>query len=317
MDRFSQLAIAYHIAYLKVFIGNQVARRDIRVCHLSGKIFALPLNLQMLLGKCFPGFLPVSRFLLFTGKSLLETFELVFGFAIVTGILDRGAVRVGDVCFESHINPKLLACWNVFDLAFGLNTELAAVAICTSDNANALDHALGKFLDTLIGIPNKLQASYPTAIGEDNMTAIVVNLPARGFVLDASIIVLKLGVSFLSRFFILAVLIEARNSKPSAICTGLTSHRVEATSKGGVLSKHFAVGLQVVFGCTRIVHPQPQAFVADELDSANGFVDSGELFLAPVQLVLVDQHAVCSSQEYRSIISHMSIYIYSSYRRGK
>src|SRR5258708_37552965 len=154
-------------------------------------------------------------------------------------------------------------------------------------------------------------------IGEDHMTAMVINLPARGFVLDVSIIVLKLGVSFLSRFFILAVLIEARNSKPSGICTGLTSHRVEATSKGGVLSKHFAVGLQVVFGCTRIVHPQPQAFVADELDSANGFVDSGELFLAPVQLVLVDQHAFCSFQEYRSIISHMSIYIYSSYSRGK
>ncbi len=53
MDRLSQLAVAYHVLDLKVFIGNQVVRRDVRVCHFAGKIFTLPLNLQMLLGKCF------------------------------------------------------------------------------------------------------------------------------------------------------------------------------------------------------------------------------------------------------------------------
>src|SRR2546429_201652 len=35
MDGFSQLAITDHILDLKVFIGNQVVRRDKRVCHLS------------------------------------------------------------------------------------------------------------------------------------------------------------------------------------------------------------------------------------------------------------------------------------------
>src|SRR5437588_6425166 len=42
MDRFGKFAVTDHIADLKVFIGNQVARRDQRVCLLAGKIFALP-----------------------------------------------------------------------------------------------------------------------------------------------------------------------------------------------------------------------------------------------------------------------------------
>ena len=44
MDRFGKFAVADHIADLKVFIGNQVARRDQRVCLFAGKIFALPLH---------------------------------------------------------------------------------------------------------------------------------------------------------------------------------------------------------------------------------------------------------------------------------
>jgi len=47
MDRFGELMISDHIADLKLFIGNQVARRDQRVCLLSGKIFTLPLHIQM------------------------------------------------------------------------------------------------------------------------------------------------------------------------------------------------------------------------------------------------------------------------------
>lgn len=53
MDRFSEFAVAYHVPDLKVFIGNQVARRDIRVCYFPSKILTLPLDFQMLLGKSF------------------------------------------------------------------------------------------------------------------------------------------------------------------------------------------------------------------------------------------------------------------------
>ena len=51
MNAFREFAVTDHIADLKVLIGNQVARRDQRVCLLSGKIFTLPLDLQMLLGE--------------------------------------------------------------------------------------------------------------------------------------------------------------------------------------------------------------------------------------------------------------------------
>ena len=49
-----------HVRYLQVFIGNQVVRRDQRVCRLPGKIFTLPtelsnslsLNVAVLSGDC-------------------------------------------------------------------------------------------------------------------------------------------------------------------------------------------------------------------------------------------------------------------------
>ena len=316
MDRFSQLAIANHIPDLKVFIGKQVARRDIRVCHFAGKILTLPVYLQMLLGKCFSGFPSVSRFLLFTRESPLETFELLLSFTIVPGVMDRIALRIGDVGFEPDIDAQLLTGWNVFDFAFCINTELAIAAICASNNTNTLNHVGGKFLDTLIWIADQFEMANATAITECDVTAIVVKLPPCGFVLDAPVVVLKLGVAFLTRLFVTARLIEARNSKPCAISSRLPSHRIEATSKGVLLGKHFTVSLQVVFGGAWMVHPQPQAFVADELDNANSFINGGILLFAARELVFVDQHAACSFHEYRYIISHMSIYKYSSYRRA-
>jgi len=42
MNALCQFAVADHIADLKVLIGNQVARRDQRVCLFAGKIFTLP-----------------------------------------------------------------------------------------------------------------------------------------------------------------------------------------------------------------------------------------------------------------------------------
>jgi hypothetical protein len=47
MNAFCQLVVANHVADLKIFIGNQVVRRDERVCLFSGKIFTLPLDLQI------------------------------------------------------------------------------------------------------------------------------------------------------------------------------------------------------------------------------------------------------------------------------
>src|SRR5271157_3511744 len=143
------------------------------------------------------------------------------------------------------------------------------------------DHVLGKFLDTLIGIAYQLETAYPTAITECDMAAIVVKLPPSGFVLDAAVVVLKLGEAFLSWFLVLAIVVEPLDSRPCTISMGLTSLGVELSSKGIFFSEYSTVGLQVVFGDFLAVHPQPQAFVTDKLGSANSLIDGGILLLAP------------------------------------
>ena len=143
MDRLGQLAVAYHVLDLKVFIGNQVVRRDIRVCHLAGKILTLPLNLQMLLGKCFSGLFPVSRFLLFTRESPLQTCKLLLSFAIVSGVGNGLTFRVSQVGFESYIYAQLFTGWDMLNLTFGIDTELAIVSICASTMRTRLIRLMG------------------------------------------------------------------------------------------------------------------------------------------------------------------------------
>src|SRR5260370_4491524 len=93
MDRLGKLTVTDHILDLKVFIGNQVARRDERVCLLSGKILTLPLDFQMLLGQLLAGFISVRRFLLLAGKSAPESFESRFCLTVVPGVLNYSAFR--------------------------------------------------------------------------------------------------------------------------------------------------------------------------------------------------------------------------------
>ncbi len=59
-DGLCQRVILNHIGDLKVFKGNQVVRRDQRVCRFAGKIFTLPLHLEIRLAEFLPGFATVS-----------------------------------------------------------------------------------------------------------------------------------------------------------------------------------------------------------------------------------------------------------------
>lgn len=288
MDRFGEFAVTYHIPDLKVFIGNQVARRDVRVCYFASKILTLPLHFQVLLGKSLSGFLAISRFLLLTRESSLKSFELVFRFAVVPGVVDCHAFRVSQVRFESHINAQLRARWDMLNLALSINTELAIIAVCLSDNAHTLDQLHWELFHPLALVSNQLETAYPTAICEGDMTTI--KFPTRGLVLHTAVVVLKLGIALLSRLLLLAVVVEARNSKPSAISRCLTGHGIEETSKGVCFGKYSTVGLQVVFRDTRVIHPQPQRLVTDELDRPDSLINSSIVFLAAIQLVLIDQH---------------------------
>src|SRR5690349_21745542 len=131
--------VLYHVAYLEVFIGNQIARCDKRICRLPGKIFTLSTYLQVLSSKSLPCFLSISRFFLFLGESSLETPETIFRLPIVSWVLDGITERISQEHFESYINTNLTACRDMFNFPVCFDGKLNIVAISMSYNTNTLD----------------------------------------------------------------------------------------------------------------------------------------------------------------------------------
>ena len=154
--------------------------------------------------------------------------------------------RVSQVRFESHINAQLLTGWDVLNRSLGIDTELAIVAVCLSDNTNALDQLDGKLFYPLIWVSYQLETAYPTAIRKIDVASIRLKLPPIVFVLDTAVVVLKLGIAFLARFLLLAVVIEARNCKPCTIQHSLSGLGSKLAEQRETLWKDRAVLVQVV-----------------------------------------------------------------------
>src|SRR6266576_6788458 len=248
----------------------------------------------MLLGPSFLGLLSIGRFLLFARETPGKTLELRLRFAVVARVGDSVSLRVSQEALKTHINTKLMARCNMLDFAGSSDAELAGVAISTADNANPLDIFHGKGLNLLFLVSDQAQATNATAIGEGDMTACILELPTSRLVFHASVIVLKLGIAFLCRLVVLAILVEAGDSEIGTVGTGLSGLGVETTGKGVLFCQNSAIGLQVVLRDVRPIHPQTYAFVADELHNAYRFFDGLELFLGAIKFVLVDQNASCS-----------------------
>jgi hypothetical protein len=295
MDRFGQFAVADHVADLKVFIGNQVVRRDQRVCLFPGKIFTLPLHFQMLLCQLLPGFLSVRRFLDFLGESSPQTLELLFRFPVVSGIVYGVTFGVGQEALETNINTELGTGWDMLNFALSFDTELDIVAIRSPENTNTLDVRSGEGFDVLFLVPNQAEATYATPISEDDMLATGLKLPPSLFVLNRAIVVLKSGIALLPRVVLSTIGIEPIDSEPRTVSASLTGLGIEAFGKRVFFSKDRAVDLQVIFADTLSIHPQAQALVTDELDHAYRFFDGLELLLIAIELVFVDQHCFCPS----------------------
>jgi len=294
LDRFGQMAISEHMAYLEMLIGNQVVRRDERVCLFAGKIFALPLHFQMLLGKGFPCFLSVGRLLVFARETATKPLESLLSFPVVPRVVYGSALGVGQKALKTYINTQLRVRGDVFNLALDLDSELTVVAIGTADNANTLDILDRKGFYLLFLVANQAKTANPTAIGEGDMRARGLELPSSSFVLDASVVMLELRIAFLSRLVLTTVGIEPINSEPCTISTGLTSLGVEARGKRVLFGKDSAEGLQVIFRDTSAIHPQAQTCVADELHRTDSLFYGLVLYGVAIQLVFVDQHASCS-----------------------
>ena len=58
-DGLGQLVVLHEVGDLQVLVGNQVVRRDQRVCRFPGKIFTLPTNFEIRLCQSLSGFLPI------------------------------------------------------------------------------------------------------------------------------------------------------------------------------------------------------------------------------------------------------------------
>ncbi len=293
VNALGKLAVLEHMAYLQLFVGNQVARRDKRVRLFTSEILTLPLDFQIRFCQHVPGFLAVAALLLLARKSAVQALKPRLRFTVVVGALDGVALGVGVEGFEPDINPHLFPSRNVFNMPVNLDAELDIIAIGPLDNSHPFDLLGGKGFNVLLGIANQTHAAYATAISEGDMPAIGRELPARLLVLDTSVIVLKRGVAFFAWFVVLAVVIEAGNREPRSVGTGLTGLGVETSRKGKITGKDRTIALQSILVGSTSVHPETQALIADELYNANGLIESSELPLRAINFVLVDQHPSC------------------------
>ncbi len=293
MDTLGKLVVLDHVAYLKVFIGNQVVRRDERVRRFPSEIFTLPMHFQIAFRKGLSSFLAVFAPLVLARNEAMQAFEFLFGFAIMTRVVYGVAIRIRVEAFQSHINTDHVASSKVFNLALGLNGELAIVAIGPMDNAYALDLFDGKGCNLLFLVTHKPQPSDPAAIGEGDMLAIGVKLPSRLFVLNTPVIMLELGIALLPRLVVLAVVIETADSEPRPIRRCLTCLGIEQGGKGVLFGKLGTRDLQVILADGAFVHPLAQALVADELHDPDGLINGCILRFGSIKFVLIDQHCAC------------------------
>lgn len=170
------MVVLDHILYLKVLKGNQIARGDERVCLLAGKIFTLPLYLQMDLCQLLPGLLAIGRFLLFAPELTLQPLQPLFGFAIGAWVLHGVSFRVGREGLEANIKADSFLCWNMLNVPISLYAKLNEVAVGTADNANPFDLLEREGFNLLV--PDEAQASNATAISEDDVFTVGFQLPA-------------------------------------------------------------------------------------------------------------------------------------------
>ena len=172
MDAFGEMPVPDHIVYLKLLIGNQIARCDERVRLLAGEIFTLPLHFQIRFRQLLAGTLAVLALLLFTGELSVESLEFLFRFPMVPRVLESVSLRVGREGFQAHINADLPPSGNVGNLPLGFHAKLDVVAIRTVHDAHAFDLLRGESFDLLPWIADEPQTPNATAIREGDVSPI-------------------------------------------------------------------------------------------------------------------------------------------------
>src|SRR6266436_4167294 len=101
-----------------------------------------------------PGFLSILRFLVLARELTLQAFQLLFGFAIVTRVLNGVVLAIGIVGFESHVNAHLFAGGSMRNRPLCLYSKLHIVPIGTMHNPYSLDLLWRKVCNLLFRIAN-------------------------------------------------------------------------------------------------------------------------------------------------------------------
>jgi hypothetical protein len=288
MDALGEMLILDEVAYLEVFKGNQIARGDERVRRLAGEIFTLPLNLEGRFCQPLPGLLTVGRAFLFARDLTVQTLQAFLGLAVIPGVLYTLPLGISVVDTQAHINTEVLAGGNVLHLTPTFDAELHEIAVCTSYDAYTLNRQT--WLCGEVTSADESQAPNAAAIGEGEMFAVNIELPAGDFVFDAPVVVLKLWVAFLAWLVLTTIFVETSYRVPGPISRSLPSLGIEVHGEGIVLGKDSTVPLQIVGGGASDIHPDTNALVANELDGANSFFNGCVLCFCTIELVFVDQH---------------------------
>src|SRR5262245_53419977 len=101
---------------------------------------------------------------------------------------------------------------------------------------------------------------------------------------------LEPGIAFLAWLLLLAIFIEAGNSEPGTISTGLPSLRVEAGRKRILFGELRAIDLQSVIANAAPIHPEAQTLVANELRGPNRLIYRRLLRFMGSEFVVQNQH---------------------------
>src|SRR5258708_25793692 len=162
----------------------------------------------MLLRQGFSCLLSIGRFLLFLGETATQPLELLFSFTVVPGVVYCIPLGVRQEAFESYVYADFLSRWYMLDLALGLDTELAVVAISSSNDTDSFDQFSREGFNMLFLVADQAKTTNPTSISEDDMFPVGLKFPTSRLVFDASIIVLKLWIAFLPWLLFFTILIE-------------------------------------------------------------------------------------------------------------
>src|SRR6266702_7179652 len=128
-----------------------------------------------------PGFLFILRLLLLPRALTLQALQLLFDFAILTGVVYGVAIRVRIVGFQSYINSYLLPCRLMHDGTLCLDPKLHIIAISPMYDAYSLDLIKRECRNLLLRVAYQPQTSNITPIGEGDVLPVRFQLPTCCF----------------------------------------------------------------------------------------------------------------------------------------